>query len=208
MTVEDTGTGISPDIMPKIFDPFFTTKPIGKGTGLGLSTVYGIVKQNGGLIFVDSQVGKGTTFKVYFPIVDESVHVVQTPSKEIGILKGDETILVVEDEEDLRNLVCETLKSNGYKVLMASNGAEALAILKTHGKKIHLIITDVVMPQGGGSELARHAQAIDKDVKILFQSGYTEDTLIQNGIHAGKIHFLEKPYTIKVFLSKVRTILA
>jgi CheY-like chemotaxis protein len=208
LTVKDTGTGMSLEVQRRIFEPFFTTKAPGKGTGLGLSTVYGIVKQNRGLLFVESELGKGTVFKIYFPRVDEEVE--KSPSLPVvgTQLRGNETVLFVEDEANLRTVACKTLEKNGYKVLTASNGIEALNTLRSHPGRIHLIITDVVMPQMGGTELASKVHEFDKDVKILFQSGYTEDTLIQNGIRTGLIHFLEKPYNIKSLLATVRGILS
>ncbi|MGZ3697320.1 MAG: response regulator [Bdellovibrionota bacterium] len=207
LEVQDSGTGIAPEVRDRIFEPFFTTKPVGKGTGLGLSNVYGIVKQNHGLIFVDSEVGRGTTFQIYFPAVDEEIEISKVSPQAVVKLTGTETILLVEDESDLREVVSNALRKNGYCVLTASDGEEAMERLKAHGSAVHLIITDVVMPNMGGLELASNAQKISKETKVLFHSGYTEDKLIQSGIRSGQIHFLGKPYNMKGLLGKVRSVL-
>ena len=206
LKVIDTGHGMSEEVQKHIFDPFFTTKGIGKGTGLGLSTVYGIVKQNAGLIFVESKPNAGTTFKIYFPQSDQDVEVSSLTLPQMKELSGSETILVVEDEVDLREIVCETLKKSGYKVLEANDGAEAIERLKTHESAINLVITDVVMPNMGGRELSEKARGLLYYPKFLFLSGYTEDVLLQQGINSGNSYFMEKPFALKVLLSKVRNI--
>jgi len=206
LTISDTGTGMSDEVKKHLFEPFFTTKPIGKGTGLGLCTVYGIVKQNKGLIFVESELGKGTCFKLYFPMTEDEVKIANV-AKELVSTRGTETILIVEDEEPLRILICDTLKDNGYNMLMASNGAEALTQIRSSKTPIHLVITDVVMPQMGGPELAIYAQLVNKNIKFLFQSGYAEDSFAQSGLVENQINFITKPYPVKDLLSKIRRIL-
>jgi signal transduction histidine kinase len=207
LEVSDTGTGLSPEAQKRLFEPFFTTKPMGKGTGLGLCTIYGIVKQNRGLIFVESELGAGTTFRIYFPQVEEAAEEARAPAPLPEKLSGTETILVVEDEMVLQEVICRSLRRQGYQILTATNGIEALSLIQSYAGEIHLVITDVVMPQMGGSELAAECFRLGKRLKFLFQSGYTEDTLVQNGIRSGQIHFLEKPYTSKILLAKVREII-
>jgi len=208
MRILDTGIGMTSELQKKIFDPFFTTKEVGKGTGLGLSIVLGIVKQNKGFILVESTVNQGTAFDLYFPTTQEVVVTNNVESINMSQLKGaGETILIVEDDPDLRELVSDTLTSNGYKVISASNGAEALEKIKPNSQNINLILTDVIMPQMTGAEMARQIRQLGLTVKILFQSGYTEDTLIQNGIDSGQVFFLEKPYKTKTLLQKIREIL-
>jgi two-component system cell cycle sensor histidine kinase/response regulator CckA len=207
LQVIDTGSGMSEEIQKHMFDPFFTTKGIGKGTGLGLSTVYGIVKQNKGLIFVESTPHVGTTFKIYFPQSEEGAQVSVVVTPKMKDLRGTETILVAEDDVDLRELVCETLKSSGYTVLEARDGVEAIEQIKSYTNPIHLVLTDVVMPNMGGRELSERARSLNADTKFLFLSGYTEDVLLQQGINSGQTYFLEKPFAMKVLLNKVRIIL-
>lgn len=206
LTISDTGMGMSEEVKKHLFEPFFTTKPVGKGTGLGLCTVYGIVKQNKGLIFIESEEGKGTRFKLFFPMTDDQVQTV-VAVKQIETVKGTESILVVEDEEDLRELICATLAGNGYIVLSASTGLDALNQIKAHEKPIDLVITDVVMPQMGGPELAKQAMLLNKKIKFLFQSGYAKEALTQDGMSENQIHFLAKPYPLKDLLNKIRAIL-
>ncbi len=206
LTVSDDGMGMSSEVQKHLFEPFFTTKPIGKGTGLGLCTVYGIVKQNRGLIFVESTVNKGTIFKLYFPICEDGIETIKITEKNVATLKGTETILVVEDEEDLRDLICKMLGSNGYNVLSAATGIDALEKIKS-GVNIDLILTDVIMPQMGGPELAKQTEKLRKNIKFLFQTGYSKATLLENGLDDSQIHFLAKPYPFKTLLHKLRTIL-
>jgi len=206
LQVIDSGSGMSEETQKHMFDPFFTTKGIGKGTGLGLSTVYGIVKQNKGLIFAESKLNVGTTFKIYFPQSDDGVQVSTLAIPQMKDLRGTETILVAEDETELRELVCETLKNSGYTILEARDGVEALTHITSYQKPIHLVITDVVMPNMGGRELSEKAKGLNFNSKFLFLSGYTEDVLLQQGINSGQSYFLEKPYTMKVLLTRVRSI--
>src|SRR4030042_6109297 len=174
LSVSDTGGGMAPEVRDRAFEPFFTTKEMGKGTGLGLSTVYGIVKQSGGNIWIYSEKGKGTTFKIYFPRVDEPLEEVK--EKVIGeeLPRGRETILVVEDEEVVRRLAVRILRGQGYKVLEASNGADSLMICKEQEGLIDLILTDVVMPQMGGRQLVEQLRQLCQDLKVIYMSGYTD----------------------------------
>ncbi len=207
LIVSDTGTGIDEEVQKHIFDPFFTTKEVGKGTGLGLSTVYGIIKQSGGYIMVYSEIGHGTTFKIYLPCVDETV---QKP-KWMGDLDkrvtATETILLVEDEEIVRNLVREILLSDGYTVLEAASGKAAIAICETYSEPIHLLLTDVVMPKMGGADLKEHIIKLLPEIKIIFMSGYTDDSISQRGIMDANTVFIEKPFTPDGLANKVRVVL-
>ncbi len=207
LAISDTGCGMSKEVQEKIFEPFFTTKELGKGTGLGLSTVYGIVKQSGGNIWIYSEIDKGTTFKIYFPQVAE---VEQDPSRfsqRSGSLEGKETILVVEDERLLRTLLLRTLEEKGYTVLVSENGPRALQICQEYEQPIHLLITDVIMPQMNGAELASQLQSIQPDIEVLYISGYTENTIAHHGVLDEGIHFLQKPVSPDALLRKIREML-
>ncbi len=208
VAVSDTGCGMDLETQAHIFEPFFTTKEKGQGTGLGLATVYGIVKQSGGFIWVYSEPGQGSTFKIYFPCVEEAVPTAEPakvrPAKPA---KGKETVLVVEDEEGVRSLVCETLKSKGYKVLEAEGAAQALKIAEQHTKPIHLLLTDVVMPQTGGKELAKRLSTLHPETKVLYMSGYTDDAIVRHGILEGSTAFLQKPFAPDALVRKVREVL-
>jgi two-component system cell cycle sensor histidine kinase/response regulator CckA len=207
LTVTDTGEGMDPETRSHIFDPFFTTKQVGKGTGLGLSTVYGIVKQSGGDITVYSEPGHGTTFKIYLPCVDE---VVEKPRWRLeGGLKyrGTETILLAEDEKVVRTLVCEILTGSGYKVLEAESGAAALSICRTYKGPIDLLLTDVIMPKMGGSELSDSVLELLPNTKVLFMSGYTDDSIAELGVLRSDTSFIEKPFTPDALCRKVREVL-
>jgi PAS domain S-box-containing protein len=205
LAVSDTGSGISADILPHIFEPFFTTKEQGKGTGLGLPTVYGIVKQSGGFVWVYSEVGHGSVFKVYLPRSGEAAE----PSRdELGPRpeQGSENLLVVEDEEAVREATCEYLGSRGYMVLQGKNGAEALEVLERFGGKVHLLITDVIMPGMSGAELGKKVREMRPDTRVLYISGYTENTVVQRGIEAAS-GFLQKPFMLSALGQKVREVL-
>jgi PAS domain S-box-containing protein len=208
MTVSDTGIGMSEEVKTHLFEPFFTTKEHNKGTGLGLSTVYGIVKQSNGYILVYSEPDRGTTFKIYFPLVEEEASALPRRD-EIGYLpKGNETVLLVEDEPLVRGLAVRILREQGYKVLEASNGNEALRIAQGNaGKGIHLLLTDVVMPQMGGKELADRLKALRPGIKVLFTSGYTDNAVVQHGLLDPDIAFLEKPLSPSALARKVRELL-
>jgi two-component system, cell cycle sensor histidine kinase and response regulator CckA len=206
LSICDTGHGMDKETQARIFEPFFTTKEKGKGTGLGLSTVYGIVKQSGGYILVDSQPGQGTTFRIYLPRVEEAAEAVgrvQVKSVQKG---GSETVLLVEDEESVRQLVRETLEAQGYQILEAENGEEALRIANTHSE-IDMLITDVVMPGMGGRELSARLCASHPHTKLLYLSGYTEDSIVHEGVLEPGTAFLQKPFTLQTLSRKVREVL-
>ena len=206
LAVSDSGTGMTPEIKARIFEPFFTTKEKGKGTGLGLSTVYGIVKQSGGYIWAYSEVGRGTTFKIYLPRVDAPAEPLTKP-KETGSLAGTETILLAEDDAILRPLARELLRKLGYTVLEGEDADSALAAARAHEGPIHLLVADVVMPGPSGRELARHLAAIRPRTKVLYISGYTDNAIVHHGMLEPGLHFLQKPFTPAVLARKVRDVL-
>jgi len=207
LTVTDSGTGIAPEHLLHIFEPFYTTKEEGKGTGLGLATVYGIVKQNSGFIWVYSEPGLGTTFKIYLPRAQQATLALQPTLPLEGCPRGCETLLLAEDEEAVRQSAREFLSLQGYIVLEAANGAEALTLARTYGGPIDLMITDVVMPQMGGAKLAAQL-AIDRpDMKVLFVSGYAETTFQRHGEIDVTTHFLQKPFSLKTMARKIREVL-
>ena len=207
LAVSDTGSGIERELLDKIFEPFFTTKEPGKGTGLGLSTVYGIVKQAGGFVWVYSEVGRGTTFKIYLPRVDEAAAAAD-PKRDVGPLQGTETLLLVEDEDSLREISREILAGNGYRVLEASDGTAAIAVARAHAGPIHLLLTDVVMPGISGRELAETLLPTRPEIKILYMSGYTEDLIAHRGVLEAGTLLLPKPFTTSTLLRRVREALA
>jgi PAS domain S-box-containing protein len=206
LAVSDTGAGMDADTLSHMFEPFFTTKEKGKGTGLGLSTVYGIVKQSGGHIWVYSEPGHGTTFKVYLPRVEEAVPAAPPRSSDSLPTLGTETILLVEDEEAVRRLVRIVLEGKGYTVLEASGWQEALEIAGQQ-KTIHLVITDVVMPGVGGPELVSRLEAARPGIRVLYMSGYTDGAIVNHGLLGSATAFLQKPFTPDVLLRKVREVL-
>jgi CheY-like chemotaxis protein len=209
LSVSDTGTGITDDVKAHLFDAFFTTKPKGKGTGLGLSTCQTIIQQSEGYIDVYSEVGVGTTFKVYFPRRLEQPTEI-TPSADISgaLPRGTETVLVVEDDLSLRHLARSVLNAQGYQVLTASNGQEALRTTQEQKElPIRLVITDVIMPQMGGKEMAEWLKSAHSDIKVLFTSGYTDETISHQGVLEAGVEFLAKPYTPSALACKVREML-
>lgn len=206
LSVSDTGMGMDKDTQSRIFEPFFTTKEKGKGTGLGLSTVYGIVKQSGGYVMVQSEKGQGTTFNIYLPRVEATIDQNSMPVARAAE-GGSETVLLVEDEESVRQLVRETLQAKGYRVVEADNGEAGLAAVDAHTGDIDLLITDVVMPGMSGRELAEKLQAIRPGTKVLYLSGYTEDTIISEGALEKGTAFLQKPFTLQTLSRKVREVL-
>jgi nitrogen-specific signal transduction histidine kinase/ActR/RegA family two-component response regulator len=206
VSVTDTGTGMSPEIQARIFDPFFTTKAVGKGTGLGLAMVYATVQQSGGMIEVHSEPGQGTTFDLYFPITAELAD--HRPDEAtVPDHRGSETVLLMEDEPALRNLAEQALRSYGYQVLAASNGAEALDLVRARGSEIDIVVTDVVMPAMSGPALAESIRALAPGLPVLFISGHTDDAMLRHGLLTREIHFLPKPYMQRDLALKVREIL-
>ncbi len=207
LAVADTGTGMTDEVKAHLFEPFFTTKPAGKGTGLGLATCFGIVQQNAGHIEVQSELGRGTTFRLYFPQVQKSVEpapVRNTVTKPVG---GTETVLLVEDEPCVRELAVTALRERGYRVLEAANGEEGLRVAREHNRKIDLVLTDVVMPLMGGMEMADALRQANTGMKVLFTSGYTEDALGHHGVLRPGIEFLQKPYLTAALARRVREVL-
>jgi PAS domain S-box-containing protein len=209
LAVSDTGTGMSAETVAHIFEPFYTTKESGRGTGLGLSTVYGIVKQSGGYIWVYSEAGRGTTFKVYLPLVNEAVEALPTAktAPERRVRNGSETILLVEDEPDLRELTKTVLSAKGYTVVEAQNAEEAERLANSSGTKIHLLLTDVIMPGISGRELAKRILARNAAVRVLYMSGYTYNVIAQGGTLERGVAFLQKPFAPSVLVEKVREVL-
>jgi two-component system, cell cycle sensor histidine kinase and response regulator CckA len=207
LALSDTGCGMDEETQSRIFEPFFTTKEQGKGTGLGLSTVYGIVKQGGGYIFVYSEVGQGTTFKIFLPRVEADVTPAEPEVARTTALSGTENILLVEDEPEVRHLVREILGKSGYVVLEADDSDTAVQFCGEYPGKIHLMVTDVVMPGMGGRELAERVKPSRPDMTVLFVSGYTDDAVIRHGIHGTGVAFLQKPFTSDALLRKVRDVL-
>jgi CheY-like chemotaxis protein len=207
LAVTDTGIGMDRDTQARIFEPFFTTKEPGKGTGLGLATVYGIVKQSGGHLSVYSEQGRGTTFKVYLARVDEPVASV-LPIGDGETPRGSETILLVEDEEGVRDLAREILEASGYRVLVARHPPEALPIVATHDETIHLMVTDVVMPTMSGPELAERIRGLRPNLHVLYMSGYADNAIVQHGVLEAGLAFLQKPFTPDALVRKVRDALA
>ena len=205
--VQDTGCGMDRETQARIFEPFYSTKELGKGTGLALATVYGIVKQSGGYIWVYSELNQGTLFKVYLPRVDESVQ----PAKkepEAVVLESCKTILLAEDSASLREMAREYLASLGYVVLEAASGREALQKAKEFDGPIHLLLTDVVMPEMSGPELARHMMALRPEIKVIFTSGYTNDAIARQGVLDPAVAFIQKPYRPKALALKIQEVLA
>ena len=207
VAVSDTGCGMDLETQAHAFEPFFTTKEKGHGTGLGLATVYGIVKQSGGFIWVYSVPGRGSTFKIYLPVVEEALPTAEPAEVPAELAKGSETVLVVEDEGGVRSLVCEALASHGYKVLEAAGAASALEISEKYTEPIHLLLTDVVMPQTGGKELAKGFSTLHPETKVLYMSGYTDDAIVRHGILERGTSFLQKPFQPRALLLKIREVL-
>ncbi len=208
LSVTDTGTGITDEVKTRLFEAFFTTKPKGKGTGLGLATCHTIVQQSNGHIGVDSTLGKGTTFKIYLPRVEDPLDVTANLIKTGPLPRGTETLLVVEDEPSLRNLVRRVLETQGYQVLSAANGQEALRVAREHkGSPIRLVVTDVIMPLMGGKAMAEWLKTSYPGLQILFTSGYTDDAIAKHGVLEAGVAFLSKPYSPGTLTRKVRAML-
>jgi CheY-like chemotaxis protein len=206
IAVSDNGSGMDEIAQERLFEPFFTTKVSGRGTGLGLSSVYGIVKQSGGTINVYSVPNSGTSMKIYFPRVDRPVALESEIPQQMAA-RGTETILVVEDDDMVRHLVRETLNRSGYRILDAEGPLEARRISETYRGKIHLLITDVVMPKVSGRELAAQLTAGRTDLKVLYMSGYTDSAIVNTGILRKEVSFLQKPFTPSTLMTKVREVL-
>ncbi len=207
LSVSDTGVGMTPEVRDRVFEPFFTTKEMGKGTGLGLSTVYGIVKQSGGNIWVYSEPGRGTTFKIYLPRMDEPLDERVKRMVEKELPRGDETILLVEDDKEVRMLAMRILKTQGYRVLEASHGGDALQVLKEREGSIHLLLTDVVMPEMSGRELANRLIPFHPKMKVLYMSGYTDNAIVHHGVLDKGVNYIQKPFTVDGLARKVREVL-
>jgi two-component system cell cycle sensor histidine kinase/response regulator CckA len=207
LSVTDTGSGMTPEVKERLFEPFFTTKGPGRGTGLGLAAVYGMVKQSGGHIFVYSEPGHGTTFKIYLPRVEEPAQIAKGPLAERRLPSGSETVLVVEDDAAVRELAVRILKGLGYEVLEAASGEEALGVCKAHGGHIDLVLTDVVMPGMDGRVLVQSLKEVHPGAKAIFMSGYTDNVILHHGILEEGMNFIHKPFTVEGLGRKVREVL-
>jgi PAS domain S-box-containing protein len=207
LSVSDTGVGMTREVREQIFEPFFTTKEKGKGTGLGLSTVYGIVKQSGGNVWVYSEPGEGTVFKIYFPQIDEPVEILVKKKELKEVPEGNETVLVVEDAESVRKLVVQILRKQGYHVLEATQGQEALLVCDRHRGPIHLVVTDVVMPGMAGPELVGRLRQVRQEIKVIYMSGYTDEPMVRHGVLEGEMDFIQKPFSMESLAHKVRVVL-
>jgi CheY-like chemotaxis protein len=206
-SVSDTGVGMTPEVREQIFEPFFTTKEKGKGTGLGLSTTYGIVKQSEGNIWVYSEQGKGTTFKIYLPRVNEPLEDIRKEVLKEELPRGNETILIVEDEEEVRKLTAKILEMQGYRILETSNGDDALLACERRKGPIHLMLADIVMPGMSGSELAKLLEPLYPEIKILYMSGYTDNAIVRHGVLEKGVNYIQKPFTMEALARKVRVVL-
>jgi two-component system, cell cycle sensor histidine kinase and response regulator CckA len=207
LSVRDTGHGMDAETQSHIFEPFFTTKEKGKGTGLGLSTVYGIVQQHHGWIEVESGVGRGTVFAILLPCTEDSIELREAAGEPVRTLGGVETILLVEDETPVRNLVRAILTEHGYTVIDASDGVEAIAQFERHGEQIHLLLTDIVMPQMSGHALATRLTAMRPGLKVLYMSGYADDVIAHHGMLDAQVAFLQKPFAPDTLARKLRELL-
>jgi CheY-like chemotaxis protein len=206
LAVSDTGSGMDAETQKHIFEPFFTTKEIGKGTGMGLASVYGIVKQSGGNIWVYSEIGKGTTFKIYLPLVAKDTENIPEEPVNPVLPTGTERILLVEDEEIVRHLTMEILELCGYTVIEAADGTEAIKLCED-GCEFDLLVTDVVMPNIGGRELVRRLSEIIPSLRVIYLSGYTSNSIVHHGVLDEGTNFIQKPFTPEILAQKVRDVL-
>jgi signal transduction histidine kinase/ActR/RegA family two-component response regulator len=207
LRIADTGIGMDAHVLAHLFEPFFTTKKRGQGTGLGLATVYGIIKQSGGYVGVETQAGKGTTFRIYLPHTHRVQQVAVDLHRHSRVERGHETILLVEDQPEVRAIARTMLTRSGYTVIEADSGVTALEMMKTHDPHIDMLLTDVIMPVLGGQELAREILALRPDVRVLFASGYTDDGLVQQGVLQPGAEWIQKPFSKDALLQKVRAVL-
>jgi CheY-like chemotaxis protein len=207
LAVTDSGTGMDAETQSHIFEPFFSTKPMGRGTGLGLSTVYGIVKQSGGHIWVYSEVGYGTCFKIFLPPAHEQPEIVTEQTPPESWQRGNQTILLVEDEDSVRELTRTILAACGYTVIAAGGAELALRLAEKHVGPIHLLLTDVVMPECNGHELAQRLSKVRPDTRILYMSGYTDNVIAHHGMLEHDTFFLQKPFTPAALAEKVHQVL-
>jgi CheY-like chemotaxis protein len=207
LSVSDTGKGMTPEVQEHIFEPFFTTKENGKGTGLGLFMVYGIVQKYGGHIIADSEPGVGSTFKIYFPQVDEQMEAARGELLEKRLPRGGETVLVVEDDKDLRSLMAQGLKQQGYKALEAANGGEGLLLFDKYRQEINLIVTDIVMPVMNGFELTDLLMPLCPQMKVLYISGYPDNPALQKRNLNPETNFIPKPFSLEDLAIKIRKVL-
>ena len=198
---------MTPEVRERIFEPFFTTKEKGKGTGLGLATTYGIVKQSEGNIWVYSVQGKGTTFKIYLPRVNEPLEEVGKEVFREELPRGNETILIVEDEKEVLRLAANILERQGYRVLESSNGDDALGACEKHKSSINLVLADIVMPGMSGSELAKLLEPLYPEMKVLYMSGYTDNAIVRHGVLQKGVNYIQKPFTMEALARKVRAVL-
>jgi two-component system cell cycle sensor histidine kinase/response regulator CckA len=206
LAVTDNGRGMSTETKERLFEPFFTTKPAGQGTGLGLSTVYGIVRQSGGRIWVYSEPDHGSTFKIYFPCIDDPVTDVSTPIQ--VELRGNETILVVEDQEEVRTFAVMALEKFGYRVFSAAGPEEAMTFCRSHGEMMDMVVTDVIMPGMSGRQLVERLKALLPNLRVLYMSGYTDNAIAHHGVLEANVEYLQKPFRADRLAEKVRLVLA
>jgi CheY-like chemotaxis protein len=204
LAVRDTGTGMSSDTLAHIFEPFFTTKPSGKGTGLGLSIVHGIIQQCGGHIRVESEAGVGTVFRLYFPAVEAPPETAEGPGTDAAATPASGTVLVVEDDDALRSVVCQIIRDDGFRVLEAASAEEALNLTSRREGPIDLLLSDVVMPGMGGRRLAEQLTSRYPDLRVLFMSGYTDDAIIRQGVSNATANLIMKPFTPASLLQRMR----